>query len=155
MDSGPEPGRLFLLLKAGQAAMRAALCDALDDIGITPPQLLALRAIYHTPAISNAEMARQCFVSPQAMVVTLSRMEQMGLIERVKGEGRVIETHLTKKGTATLDRAAERIAAAERYLCDALGEERVDALCATLGELNDALLKSQVVTTSRSWDLDE
>ena len=155
MDSEQEPGRLFLLLKAAQAAMRSALADVLDDIGITPPQLLVLRTLYHSPAISNAEMARQCFVSPQAMVVTLTRMEQMGLVERVKGEGRVIETHLTEKGTVTLDRAAARIAAAEAYLRCALGEDRMEMLCDTLDDLNHCLLKSQVVTTARTWDLDE
>jgi DNA-binding MarR family transcriptional regulator len=139
MDSEQETGRLFLLLKAAQAAMHSALADVLDDIGITPPQLMALRALYLTPAISNAELARQCFVSPQAMVVQLTRMEQMGLIERVKGEGRIID----------------RIDAAVHYLRSVVGEDRIEALCETLEDLNNALLKSQVVTTSRSWDLDE
>ena len=155
MDSEQETGRLFLLLKAAQAAMHSALADVLDDIGITPPQLMALRALYLTPAISNAELARQCFVSPQAMVVQLTRMEQMGLIERVKGEGRIIQTHLTEKGRITLDRAADRIDAAVHYLRSVVGEDRIEALCETLEDLNNALLKSQVVTTSRSWDLDE
>lgn len=155
MESEQEPGRLFLHLKAAQAAMRSALCDAIADLEITPPQLLALRALDRTPAISNAELARQCFVSPQAMVVTLARMEQSGLIERIKGGGRVIETHLTAKGQATFLRAGERIAAAESYLRETIGEGRIDALLDTLQGVTDALLKSHVVTTARSWDVDD
>ena len=135
--------------------MRSALCDALSDIGITPPQLLALRALDESAAMSNAEMARHCFVSPQAMVATLSRMEHAGLIERVKGGGRVIETHLTEKGRATFERAGERIAAADRYLRESVGEKKIDDLNASLARLTECLLKSQVVTTARTWDLDE
>jgi DNA-binding MarR family transcriptional regulator len=155
MDTRREHGRLFLHLKAAQAAMRAALCDALSDIGITPPQLLAMHALELTPAISSAELARQCFVSPQAMVVTLTRMEQAGLIERTKGGGRVIETHLTEKGHETLELAAKRIDGAQNYLRTVLGSDRVDQLADLLEEVTDALLKSQVVKTGRSWDLED
>jgi DNA-binding MarR family transcriptional regulator len=155
MDTEREPGRLFLHLKAAQTAMRAALCDVLSEIGITPPQLLAMRALERTPRISSAELARQCFVSPQAMVTTLARMEQSGLIERSRGGGRVIETHLTSKGLETLGRAADRIAAAEIYLRETLGSERIDALTDTLEALTEALERSEVVTSARCWDLDE
>lgn len=151
----PETGRLFLHLKAAQTAMRAALADVLDDIGITPPQLVVMRALELSPAISSAELARQCFVSPQAMVVTLTRLEQAGLIERTKGGGRIIETHLTQKGREVLLRAGERITGAVNYIRGIMGTERVDQLTAMLEELTDLLLKSQVVTTTRSWDLDE
>jgi DNA-binding MarR family transcriptional regulator len=153
MASDPEPGRLFLLLKAAQSSMRSALNDALEDVGITAAQLLILRALDQTPAVSSAELARQCAVSPQAMVVTIARMERDGLLERVKGSGRAIETHLTAEGKSRLERAHHRIAAAEKYLRNAVGSDRVDELCDVLEHVNDAFLKSHVVTTARSWDL--
>ncbi|HTU71138.1 MAG TPA: MarR family transcriptional regulator [Candidatus Baltobacteraceae bacterium] len=155
MQSDEETGRLFLHLKAAHGVMRAALTDVLDDIGITVPQLLILRAIELTPAVSSAQLARECFVSPQAMVNNVARLEADGLIARSKGGGRVLETHLTEKGQAILERAGSRIASAERYVTETLGEEQVQSLDASLVALTDCMLKSLVVTTSRTWDADE
>lgn len=153
MPTDPETGRLFLLLKAAQSSMRSALNDALEDVGITAAQLLILRALDQAPAISSAELARQCAVSPQAMVVAITRMEKDGLLERVKGEGRVIETHLTAEGYRRLELAHDRIAAAEKYLRSTVGSARIDVLCDTLDNVNTAFLNSRVVTSSRNWDV--
>lgn len=145
MQPDEETGRLFLHLKAAQGVMRMALTDALSDIGITVPQLLILRGIEITPAISSAQLARECFVSPQAMVANIARL----------CSGRTIETHLTDKGRAIYDRAGSRIQSAERYVTQMLGEDTVRALDRGLRELADCMQKSVVVTTSRSWDTDE
>jgi DNA-binding MarR family transcriptional regulator len=150
-----ETGRLFLHLKAASQTMRAALADALEDLGLTVPQLLILRAIELTPNVSSAELARACYVSPQAMVANINRLEMAGLIERSKGGGRALETSMTDKGRAIFDRAGSRIAQAERYVTQHLGEETVRALDEGLLKLNDCMLKSLVVTTSRTWDTDD
>jgi DNA-binding MarR family transcriptional regulator len=157
MHADPETGRLFLHLKAAQAAMRAALDDALADIGITSPQLLILRAIDENPRVSSAQLARQCFISPQAMVVNLARLESAGLIVRTpaKSGGRSLETHFTDKGLALFERAGSRVLSAERYVRQQLGDDAVNALDDGLRKLTDALLRSVVVTTSRSWDVQE
>ncbi|HTX56862.1 MAG TPA: MarR family transcriptional regulator [Candidatus Acidoferrales bacterium] len=155
MPSDEETGRLFLHLKAAQATTLAALTDALSDLGITVPQLLILRAISMTPAISSAELARQCYVTPQAMVANVSKLEASGLIARSKGEGRTLETRLTDKGLAILDRAGSRIESARRYVAQQIGEETVRALDDGLLALTECMQKSLVVTTSRTWDLDE
>jgi len=155
MNPNEETGRLFLHLKAAAATMRAALADSLEDLGITVPQLLILRAVECTPAISSAELARAIFVSPQAMVANIGRLEAAGLIERTKGEGRVLETHLTDKGRAIYDRAGGRIQSAERYVTQTLGEDLVRVLDDGLLKLNDCMAKSLVVTTSRTWDTED
>jgi DNA-binding MarR family transcriptional regulator len=155
MQSDEETGRLFLHLKAAHGVMRMALSEALSDVGITLPQLLILRGIELTPAISSAQLARECFVSPQAMVANIARLEAEGLIVRSKGGGRTIETHLTDKGLAIYERAGSRIQSAERYVTQTLGEDTVRALDRGLRELTDCMQKSVVVTTSRSWDVDE
>lgn len=154
-QSDEETGRLFLHLKAAHGVMRAALTDALEDIGITVPQLLILRAIELTPAVSSAQLARDCFVSPQAMVNNIARLEADGLIARSKGGGRILETQLTEKGRAILERAGSRIASAERYVTQMLGEETVQSLDEGLRALTDCMLKSLVVTTSRTWETDD
>jgi DNA-binding MarR family transcriptional regulator len=157
MHADQDCGRLFLHLKAAQAAMRAALDDALADLGITAGQLLILRAIDANPAASSAELARQCLVSPQAMVVNLTRLETAGLIDRTpaKGGGRSLETHFTQKGLDVFERAGSRVLSAERYVAQTLGEDVVAVLDRGLQRLTDTLEKSLVVTTSRTWDVQE
>ena len=155
MESDEETGRLFLHLKAAHATLRAALSDALSDLGLTVPQLLVLRAIEYSPACSSAELGRMCFVSPQAMVSNISKLEAAGLIVRTPGVGRTLETRLTEKGHAALERAGSRVASAERYITQVLGEDRVRALDNGLVALNDCMLKSLVVTTSRTWESDD
>lgn len=152
MTTDRETGRLFLHLKAAQATMRAAMSDALSDLGITVPQLLMLRALELSPGISGAQLARECYVSPQAMVSNLAKLVEAGLIERTKGPGRTYETHLTDNGCAVLDRAASRVLSMERYVAEELGAERVHALDEALVALNDRVQKSLVITTSRVWD---
>ena len=157
MASPPDEGtgRLFLHLKAAQGAARNALDDALSDLGLTSMQLIILRTVEYNPAISGAQLARDCFVTPQAMATSIAKLEGAGLIARSKGEGRVIETHLTDKGRAIFDLAGSRVQSAERYIAEVLGAGTVEQLDRTLRELTDCLQKSVVVTTSRSWDIDE
>jgi DNA-binding MarR family transcriptional regulator len=157
MASPPDEGtgRLFLHLKAAQGAARNALDDALADIGITALQLIILRTIEYSPAISGAQLARDCFVSPQAMAANIAKLEAAGLIARNKGEGRVLEAHLTEKGRAIFDRAGSRVQSAEDYIAEVLGADSVTNLVHTLRDLTDCLQKSLVVTTSRTWDIDE
>ena len=73
-------------------------------------QLIILRTIEYNPAISGAQLARDCFVTPQAMAANIAKLEAAGLIARSKGEGRALETHLTDKGRAIFDRAGSRVA---------------------------------------------
>ncbi|MGA7572312.1 MAG: MarR family transcriptional regulator [Candidatus Aquilonibacter sp.] len=157
MASSPDEGtgRLFLHLKAAQGAARNALDDALSDLGLTSMQLIILRTIEYYPAISGAQLARDCFVTPQAMAANIAKLEAAGLIARSKGEGRVLEAHLTDKGRAIFDRAGSRVQSAESYIAEILGADTVANLDRVLRELTDCLQKSLVVTTARSWDIDE
>ena len=154
IESNEEPGRLFLHLKAAAAAMRAALGDALGDIGITAPQLLILRAIELTPAISSAQLARETYVSPQAMVANVTKLCEAGLIERSKGQGRTLETRLTAKGYGVLEAAAARVEAAVNYVTSRLGAEAMRTLDSALLGMTEALQQSRVTTTARAWEDD-
>jgi DNA-binding MarR family transcriptional regulator len=154
MATDREAGRLFLHLKAAQATMRAALTDAVSELGVTMPQLLMLRALDLSPGISGAQLARECFVSPQAMVSNLARLCEAGLIERTKGAGRTFETHLTGKGHAILDRAGSRVLSVERYVTQEIGAERLRELDELLVTLNGVFEKSLVTITTRAWDDD-
>ena len=71
---------LLSKLKYAQATTRAALAAEFDKIGLTTPQFLALAAIEENEDISSAELARQSFVSPQAMITIVARLQAAGIL---------------------------------------------------------------------------
>ena len=55
------------LLKRAQAALHAAMAAALHEHGATLAQYAVLTALDEEPGLSNAELARRAFVTPQTM----------------------------------------------------------------------------------------
>ncbi len=108
-------------LKRAQLAMRQHMDHQLKDIGLTAPQYAVLASLEHDPGASNAELARQAFVTPQTMQAILVKLEAANLISRRPDDdhGRIQRTELTEKGRVTLAKAhavashSERIARAE------------------------------------------
>ena len=102
---GQLHGRLFYSLKHAQGRARAALDEAFGQIGLTTPQFLALNAIDENARSSSAELARHSYVSPQAMMTIIARLESSGLIARTPDPqgGRSLETALTQKGVSRED----------------------------------------------------
>lgn len=153
-DEIERQGRLFFRLKVAQNVAKAALDAAFDDVGLTTTQFLALVAIEHHATASSAELARRSFVTPQAMIVNVARLEALGLIERspAPGGGRSLETRLTAAGAATLLEAKARAAAIDRYVRERIGDACVTELVGGLEKLATCLSESVTVTTARSWD---
>lgn len=88
------------LIKRAQAALRARMERAVEVHGLTTPQYAALSALEQEPGLSNAELARRCFVTPQTMIRVVDKLASRGLIERAGHEthGRVLVTTLTREG---------------------------------------------------------
>ncbi|MDQ6925893.1 MAG: MarR family transcriptional regulator, partial [Candidatus Eremiobacteraeota bacterium] len=114
---------LLSKLKYAQAASRAALETEFSRIGITIPQFLALAAIDENADVSSAELARMSYVSPQAMITIVARLQSAKLITRApaRGGGRSLTLKLTAKGSRLLDDALAHAYAIERYALDVLG----------------------------------
>ena len=162
-DSNDVLGRLDALsvcehllskLKRAQAASRAALDVEFSRIGITIPQFLALAAIDQSADISSAELARQSYVTPQAMITIVARLSAAGLITRApaSGGGRALTMRLTQKGTALLDEARKHAYAIERYVFDVLGDDAYAQLLRSLDRVADALSEESTVTTTAPWE---
>src|ERR1700734_1243003 len=92
-------------LKITQHRLRQRLDAELARLGVTAPQNAALLAVAGNPRISNAELARAAFVTPQTMQAILVNLERAGLIARSPHplHGRVIMTELTEAGRTTVD----------------------------------------------------
>jgi DNA-binding MarR family transcriptional regulator len=95
--------------------LRAVLDGRLRPLGLTGPQYIALRLVQASPGVTNAELARELFVTPQTMVRVLRGLTDGGLVVRTPNphHGRVLEARLTPEGTRLLDRARAVAEAAE------------------------------------------
>ncbi len=62
--------------------MRAHLDDLLRDSGVTALQYTALTVLARRDGLTSAELARNSFVTPQAMADLVTALERGGLIVR-------------------------------------------------------------------------
>ena len=97
-------------LKITQHRLRQRLDAELAQFGITAPQNAVLLEIAGNPRVSNADLARAAFVTPQTMQGILVNLEREGLIVRTPHpeHGRVIMTELTQAGQRQSPPARER-----------------------------------------------
>jgi DNA-binding MarR family transcriptional regulator len=145
---------LLSKLKYAQATTRTALAEELGKIGLTTPQFLALSAIEQNADISSAELARQSFCSPQAMITIVARLDAAGWIKRTPaaGGGRSLTLRLTERGEATLSEARAHAYAIERYIFELLGAGAYAQLLNSLDRVIEALSQSATFTRSTPWD---
>ena len=118
-------------LKITQHRLRQCLDAELARVGITAPQNAVLLAVAGNPRISNAELARAAFVTPQTMQAILVNLERGGFIVRNPHpqHGRVIMTELTESGQKAVTDGARAADAVERQMLSMLSAEEAQLLC--------------------------
>jgi DNA-binding MarR family transcriptional regulator len=101
-SASPRP--TIYLLKHVQSELRNSMEKALAPAGLTVSQMAVLSALSAKPGLSNADLARLTFVTPQTMVPLLSSLETSGLIVREShpSGGRTMPAKLTTQGIAKL-----------------------------------------------------
>lgn len=126
----PVEERVGYVLKRLQQALRVAMDDALRQRGLTTPQYAALSALEQAPGLSNAELARRCFVTPQTMNEIVAHLEAADLVtrHRAAADGRVVQTYLApQQGQHLLADCHQAVEAIETRLVSGLsGAERHD-----------------------------
>jgi DNA-binding MarR family transcriptional regulator len=117
-------------LKVTQHHLRQRLDAELATLGVTAPQNAALLAVAGNPRISNADLARAAFVTPQTMQAILVNLERAGLIVRSPHplHGRVIMTELTESGRKTVDAGMIAADVVERKMLSGLSKEEARVL---------------------------
>lgn len=70
------------LIKQAQHALRIMMDSALGTIEVTLPQYVALSQLSQSAGISNAELARRAFITPQTMHRIVRGLEERGLLMR-------------------------------------------------------------------------
>jgi DNA-binding MarR family transcriptional regulator len=113
----PEP-RLSYVIGRLERALRRRLTAAVEPMGLTLPAYTALSVLRVQDGLSNAQLARRSFVTPQSMSEVLALLVERGYVRRraEPGHGRVLRTELTKAGDRALDRCDRAVDAIEREL---------------------------------------
>jgi DNA-binding MarR family transcriptional regulator len=72
--------------------------------GLTGPQLWALKTLHRSGRLSVGALANALAVHQSSISLVLRRLEQRGLIRRIRGAGdrRVVHVELTRRGAATV-----------------------------------------------------
>ncbi|GAA1010596.1 MarR family transcriptional regulator [Acrocarpospora pleiomorpha] len=111
-----SPQQLRLLYAIGRLdrGIQRELEQGLRPLGLSPHQYATLTVLRARSGLSNAQLARRAYVTPQAMSQVLTSLITAGLISRSPSNDnqRVLETRLTPKGlevTASCDLIADEI----------------------------------------------
>ncbi len=106
---------LGYLLHRLMSALRPAVTAELQPLGLGLSEFVCLRVISMTPGRSNAELARDMNVSPQAMNNVLRSLQERGFVARpaTVSSGRALPAQLTAKGRTLLKQAEAAVRAAD------------------------------------------
>lgn len=101
---------LGYLIKRLQHVMRSRFEARMrqESVDLTFPVAMVLGALVEEPGLSGARLARRSMVSPQTVNTLLTRLQQLGLIERRPDpeHKRVLRAYVTAAGYALLERGA-------------------------------------------------
>jgi DNA-binding MarR family transcriptional regulator len=115
----------FLLYRVATALRSEVTTGALEPVGLSFPQYICMRILSHSPGRSNAELARDVDVSPQAMNMVVRGLQGRGLVSRpaTVAAGRSLPAELTREGTALLGQIDAGVWEAERKVLSPLSEQ--------------------------------
>jgi DNA-binding MarR family transcriptional regulator len=101
-DEGQPLG--YLLTRVATALRTEVTAEVLDPIDLSFPQYVCMRILSHSPGRSNAELARDVNVSPQAMNIVVRSLQERGLVVRPASvsSGRSLPAELSRDGAALL-----------------------------------------------------
>jgi DNA-binding MarR family transcriptional regulator len=133
--------RVGWLIKRAQSVLHDAMVDALGPYGLTVTQFAVLTALEEVPGLSNAELARRTFVTPQSMHAVLKELESHRFLVRHTHpqHRRVLQAKLTVGGSDTLRKAADAVDAVEDRMLGNLSTLAQSRLAGALASCVDAL----------------
>ena len=134
-----EQPRLAYAVGRFHTVLRAEMSRRLAPEGLSVPEFTALSVLSARGGLSNAELARRSFVTPQAMNQVLASLEEKELIARpapggqARGHHRARGAKLTAKGRRWVMRAQALVDAIEDQAFATLGEDERRSLTEVLG----------------------
>lgn len=116
-------------VKRTQQAYRDRMDDSLAVFDLSTPQYVALAALDHLGGASNAELARACFVTPQAMHAIIAGLQRRELIQRptTAESGRALVAQLTDDGRARFSEAAQVVLRLDKEAVGGIGAAQLSS----------------------------
>jgi DNA-binding MarR family transcriptional regulator len=143
--------RVGYLIKRAQMVLHDAMVDALGSHDLTVTQFAVLTALDEEPGLSNADLARRAFVTPQSMHAVLQELERLQLVVRRTHpqHQRILQAALTEAGRRTLRSAADAVNAVEERMLRKLSDPARSRLASGLSSCIDALTETPTSSVAR------
>jgi DNA-binding MarR family transcriptional regulator len=112
-----SPTLLYLVGRVNQG-IRRELQQRLAEHELSLPEFTALSVLKRRPGLSNAQLARRSFITPQSMNDVVATLERRGLVERRvdPSHGRILRARLTPAGRGRLRRVSPSVEALQNEL---------------------------------------
>jgi DNA-binding MarR family transcriptional regulator len=138
--------RVGYLIKRAQTVLHDEMTEALHSLDLTVTQFAVLTALDDEPGLSNADLARRAFVTPQSMHAVLQELERRQLVVRRTHpqHQRVLQAALTEAGRRTLKFAAKAINAVEEQMLRNLSAPSRSKLASSLASCIESLAEEAV-----------
>lgn len=135
---------LLYAVKRLELVIRAELDEMLADSVVTTPQYTALTVLQARGEVSGAQLARDSFVTPQAMADMLRALQRHDLIVRTPNPAsrREVLVSLSEQGRVLLDGYAAPAHAIEQRMLSGLSEGDVRRFRRALASTRTALTVS-------------
>ncbi len=117
---------LGYLLHRATAALRAEVTTTvLEPSGLAAPEYFCMRMLAHSDGKTNAQLAREAHISPQAMNKVIHELQERGLLTRpaTVPSGRSLPATLTREGVSLLARLDPQVVDAEDRILARLNEQ--------------------------------
>ncbi len=118
----PAGPRVSYLVARLDRLLRLSLADALAPFAVSLPEYTAMSILGRRAGLTNAQLARRTYVSPQAMQQITEGLIARGLIQRApdQSRGRVLPATLTAAGRDLLARCDEAVDGLEERMMGSL-----------------------------------
>jgi DNA-binding MarR family transcriptional regulator len=140
--------RLIYAVGRFHTVLRGELVRRLAPEALTVPEFTALSVLSARSGLSNAELARRSFVTPQAMNQVLAALEEKGLVTR-PAPGSHPRAHHRARGAKLTAEGRRRVARANRIV-----DEIEDAAFASLDPAQRGALAAMLRDSARQLVVD-
>lgn len=132
--SKPTAKRFGYILKRAQQTLRTRMDLELRAHELTTPQYAVLSAVAVSPGVSNADLAKAAFVTPQTMQGIIATLEKREMLERSPDpdHGRRLMTQLTASGRSALKAADATAIGIEAMMMSSISSHDVEHATETL-----------------------
>jgi len=117
--------RLSYVIGRLDRAVRRGIEEAIEPYGLTIPQFTVLSVLARRSGLSNAQLARRAYITPQSMNEVVLLLERKGLLKRKPDPAhrRILRATVTAKGRQVLARCEEAVGVMEERMLSALDDE--------------------------------